>query len=324
MLRRKFLEGIIFSLASFSCCSIAVANTPETINKLKMISVSKRLMGTDVDIITYNESSLYASEAIENMINLAHSLVSVFSRHDGNSAISFLNDNKYIKNPPPELEYVLKKSIYFNKITMGAFDIRVFPIIKMIENNYALRDIKNKFNDIKWQDKNPIIFEKEKIIFSDNLESITLDGIAKGYIVDLMLDNAKKKGLKHCIINAGGDIRAFGGIPGNKNWEISIYNPLTKKIEVDKIYLQNGAVATSGIYFKKYDIDGYNHIIDYKSQKSPLHHPSATIIASTATTADAMATACVVLDTKNASEIIAKQNLKGIFIKDNKEIFKTG
>jgi len=314
MNRRVFIQRLLCALGMFTPARHAVADTPDTLCSLKKFTFSRVLMGTDVSIHLYCSSQDQALETTEKMFARAETLSCILSRHNVHSALSYLNDNKKILHAPPELRAAIHHSLMFKKMTAGAFDVRLLPVIRLLESQGSFQDIEYVFNQLSLERHDDILVHDGMIAFSNSNTSITLDGIAKGMIVDRMIDMAREENVRHCLVNAGGDLVALGGLPGNTAWEISVYNPLTQRLEANTFPLRSGAAATSGIYFKTYPVHGFHHIVNPHQQSSPRHHASVTVLAENATTADAIATACIVLDSDRAKALISALGVHGFFI----------
>jgi thiamine biosynthesis lipoprotein len=128
---------------------------------------------------------------------------------------------------------------------------------------------------------------------------ITLDGIAKGYIVDAMAGIlARGAGaVRGFLINAGGDIRTAGAGENGRPWTVAVWDPRSSGDFPDIIHLTGAAVATSGGYEIYFDPDRrFHHIVDPATGRSPNRCASASVIAPTAMAADALATAVFVMD----------------------------
>ena len=125
---------------------------------------------------------------------------------------------------------------------------------------------------------------------------ITLDGLAKGYIVDMASKILLNHEIKNHLINAGGDIKAVGLREDGKPWKVAIQDPARKNNHLDVIELTDSSVATSGNYENYFDAEKiFHHIADPKTGFSPVLNSSASIIAPTAMEADALATALMVM-----------------------------
>lgn len=119
---------------------------------------------------------------------------------------------------------------------------------------------------------------------------ITLDGIAKGYIVDRAVAFLARHGIQSALVNAGGDIRVIGG-KGRDPWRIGIQDPTHKEGHIARLGLRQAAIATSGSYEQFFDPWARHHHLINTSGYSPIRPVSATVVAPTAMQADGLATA---------------------------------
>jgi thiamine biosynthesis lipoprotein len=127
--------------------------------------------------------------------------------------------------------------------------------------------------------------------------SITLDGIAKGYIVDAGVKILRGHGFENVLVEAGGDLLASGYKAAEVPWKIGIQSPRKGRSGLMQILsVKNQGVATSGDYMQSYSPDFANHhIIDPRCGRSPREIASVTVIAPTATLADGLSTTLMVL-----------------------------
>ncbi|MCA8923370.1 MAG: FAD:protein FMN transferase [Planctomycetes bacterium] len=125
---------------------------------------------------------------------------------------------------------------------------------------------------------------------------IGLGGMAKGYGVDCAMQVYLQRGIKHGMVNAGGDLKALG-LKHGKPWEIAIKHPRDRERVLAVIPVSNTCVVTSGDYERFVEVDGkrYHHILDPRTGYPSTGCMSATVIAPDATLADALATALCVL-----------------------------
>lgn len=163
-------------------------------------------------------------------------------------------------------------------------------------------------------------------VFSVN-SSVQLDfgGIAKGYAVDLARQILLDHGINDAIINAGGDLRAFGQ-NGQRPWRIAIRNPLGGVLGSLEIS-GDEAVFTSGNY-ERYRQDDkqqrYPHIIDPRTGYPASGVLAVTIIADEGALADAAATALVVAGLTEWPEVAAPLGIDKVLLTDEKgRVFAT-
>lgn len=139
-------------------------------------------------------------------------------------------------------------------------------------------------------------------------EGLTIDlgGIAKGYGADRAAAALTAAGCAG-LVNAGGDVRATGPQPDGSPWRVGVRDPRRPDCLLATIELAGPtAVATSGTYEQGAEIDGrrVSHIVDPRSGQPAADVVSATVLAPTAIQADALATACVVLDAGEALRLL--------------------
>ncbi len=312
--RRDFLK--IMGILGISLATPPAFATPlrevKFNKKLHKIERTLPLMGTMVTITVLDPSPNRAEEAVERGFARIKELSQIFDRFKSNTIVGVLNAHGYINDIPPELGYVLKKSLYYYRLTQGAFDVTVKPLVDLLKNSFARTGKPPTHQEIKEAlslvGANKIFFDGKVVRLKDGM-GLTFDGIAKGYIVDKTAELIKKIGVKHALINAGGDIRAIG----KRNWKIAIRNPFNLESYVDMIVLNDNAIATSGNYEIYFDQEKlYGHIVDPTTGLSPRLNSSTSVIAETVADADALSTTAFVfrpLQAKRFMEAIGKQAL---------------
>jgi len=155
-------------------------------------------------------------------------------------------------------------------------------------------------------ESNCTVFLKEKGM------RIGFGGIGKGYAAEKAKSLLKKKGITSGIVNAAGDLTAWGYQPNGKPWTIGIADPNASRHAISFLDITNTSVATSGNYEKFVMIGGkkYSHTIDPKTGLPVRGIKSVTIICPNAEIADAMATPVMIMGVKVGLNMI--NQLKGI------------
>ena len=136
---------------------------------------------------------------------------------------------------------------------------------------------------------------------------IGLGGIAKGYGVDRAMAVIMKRGIRHAIVNAGGDLKALGRKQGEL-WQIAIKHPRDRERVLAVLPVSNTCVVSSGDYERFFEHEGrrYHHIIDPRTGLPSQGCMSATVVAPDAAFADALATAMCVLGPAEGMPIIER------------------
>ncbi|MDJ0928209.1 MAG: FAD:protein FMN transferase [Gammaproteobacteria bacterium] len=148
---------------------------------------------------------------------------------------------------------------------------------------------------------------------------VDLSAIAKGFAVDRLAAVLDGAGVKHYLIEIGGELRTRGRRPDGRAWRVGVERPDSSGRSVQSVLemTANGAIATSGDYRNFFMLDGqrFSHIIDPRTGQ-PVSHDlaSVTVIADNCTDADALATALYVLGPDDAYQLALKRELPVLLI----------
>lgn len=301
--RRSFLKacGVITVGAVAGAVLQSVFDVVRVGHHRFKVSQTRLQMGTYVTITAVHDSRAQAVEAIGRAFEEIDRLIGIFSRHDPVTPVSVLNRQGELSTPPPELVDLLQQSIRFHRLSGGAFDITVKPLLDLLEAITARdadtlptrREIEAALSRVGC---NNIEVGAKRVRFGKDGMGITLDGIAKGYIVDRASHTLSALGIDNYLINAGGDIRCRGTTSKRSPWRIAIQDPKKRGDYPDIIDLTSGAVATSGNYEVFFDGEGaFHHLIDPLTGSSPNHTTSVSVVADSVAHADALSTAVYVL-----------------------------
>ena len=234
--------------------------------------------------------------------------------------------------------YVLCKAKEYYKLTEGAFDPTVGPLVNAW--GISINETNEDINTQKIPEENEIrrllllvncgdlYIDKENNMakLAKKGQMVDLGGIAKGYAGDEAINIYKKYGITSAYINLGGNVVTLGAKPDGTPWRIGIQNPrdLTGKY-VGVVEVVNKAVITSGDYERYIEVNDkrYHHIIDPKTgypAESGLI--STTIITGSSIMGDALSTAVFVLGLEKGMELVESlDDVECIFITNNKDIY---
>ena len=305
-------------ITSFIACSFSGQRYEETREK----------MGTFVNIVIYAEENNYR-EILNGSYTIIDEQSKISSNYDPESSISELNREGLIKNAPDELVEIINISKEYNTITNGAFDITVEPVLKLWSEGLWKESEemqKQKIAEaLELTGSSMIEVDGSTISFSKNGMEATLGGVAKGYIVDKVIDFLKSRGIKNALVNAGGDIATIGSKPDGEKWIINLENPDNLEEKIVSFEVSGEAVATSGNYYRYFDPEKeVHHIIDPRSGYSANLCISATIIAENATIADILATSVFVLGPQDGISLAEKlDGVEAFIIGSDRSIHKT-
>ena len=312
MNRRSFLKfsGMLGAgLASASFIPVS-AEAVKFNRELHKVSKTKLAMGTFVSMTLFHPSRDKAQEAMGQAFKEIDRLTRLMSRFDDATAVGSLNSEGILKDVPPELAQVILRALDYYRLSSGTFDISIKPIVDLFKKNFVNGNNRppseNKLRKalgLVGADK--IEMQGRMIRFRRPGMGITLDGIAKGYIVDRASKVLSKHEVRDHLINAGGDIRTMGTPGKKKQWTVAIQDPQKKRRYPDIIQISKGAIATSGNYEVYFDREKmFHHIVDPRTGLSPELSTSVSVIAQTAMDADAMSTASFVMEPMQATSFI--------------------
>lgn len=295
-----------------------------TIAKLKanlwQVRRERTLMGTSVSVVALAEDREAAGIAIEAAFARMATVAAELTRFDPASPLARLNRDGQLHAVPPHLHAVLREALALSAQTQGAFDASVLPVLRSYE---ALRGIDHldAAADARIERHESLV--DYRAIHVDALGirlgapgmAITLDGIAKGYVVDQGVAALKAHGIEYGIVDAGGDVHAFSGSDPQRHWNVGIVDPQDTGRVAAVVQVRNAALSTSGNYRIFFSADRrLFHIVDPRTGFSPQGYSSMTMLAERSVLADGMSTAAFSLALPQVAEHTAAQNLQWLAI----------
>lgn len=270
------------------------------------ITVSGQTMGTTYTIVYLDEENRDFQSSMDSLFLVFNQSLSTYI---SDSELSQFNQGDSLKFKLPYFLPVLKASKTVFDNTMGAFDPTIGPLV----NAWGFGPTGPQLKDSANIDQMLKLVGFDKITFDDievrkKINGIYLDfsAIAKGYGVDVVGDFLRAQGIKNFLVEIGGELFASGVNDKGELWKVGINRPEESASASDLysiIALENRGMATSGNYRNYYLKDSIkiSHTINPETGY-PVNHTllSATVIARDCMTADAYATAMMVMGTEKA------------------------
>jgi len=271
------------------------------------------VLGADASLQLYHPDKAEAERLIAESLAEVRRLERVFSLYDNTSALSRLNRDGELADPPQELVELLATSARYARATGGAFDPTVQPLWTLYANHFGTADadpngpspgdIGSALAKCGYQ---RMSVDAARVAFGQSGMGLTLNGIAQGYITDRVAELLRARGVTHTLVDMG-ETRALDAHPAGRPWSVGIKNPLAEDRLIATISLDNQAVSTSGGYGTQFDAAGrFNHIFDPATGSCANRYLSVSVVAPTAACADALSTAFSVMPIDRASMALAK------------------
>lgn len=289
-------------------------------------------MGT---VITHMVFGKRAQEALAAAEAETVRLELLLSRFLPGSDIRSLNDmagRGPVKVSEETLE-VLSCALDYSRITGGAFDVTVGPLVTLW-NVLKRTTIPPSESEIK--SVLPLV-GSTGLVLNDPIESAALDkkdqsvdlgGIGKGYAADKVIGIFKNLGITSAYTNFGGNVATIGTKPDGSLWRVGIQHPRRTNGLIGTVSVAGKSVVTSGDYqrcFTAKDGKQYHHILDprtgYPAESSLI---GVSIVADSSMEADALSTAMFVMGMEKGTQILkAFPGAEAILISADMSVYHT-
>ena len=290
----------------------------KVIDKSSLYKETLKLMGNRFEISVVTHNKLRAKLCIQAAVDEIRRIEKLLTTFNDSSQTNLVNRNAGLMpvKVDKELFDLIKRSKKISELTQGAFDITYGSIDKRFWNfdqtMTSLPDSQTakklvrliNYKNVVLDQNNMTVFLKEKGM------RIGFGGIGKGYAAEKAKYLLQQMGIENGIVNAAGDLTAWGYQPNGKPWTIGIADPNVTRNAFSYLELTNTSIATSGNYEKYVMIDGkkYSHTIDPKSGYPVSGIKSVTIISPNAEIADAMATPVMIMGIRVGLDMINQLN----------------
>lgn len=302
--RRGFLK-IVAALGAGSIAAHILR-----LDRLERHSETRSLMGTIVNITLVSPSASLARQAAERCLAKMAALENLFSRFKFDSQLSVLNRSGFLPAADTRMIELINIARQISELTHGAYDISVKPLYDLYRSRAEQAKLPSQEEIARIQEKvgyQNILVDDKTVRFRTPGMSITLDSIAKGYIVDAGVQVLKSLGFSDVLLEAGGDLIASGKNEDLEDWTIGVLPPRLSQHSLQARFgVSNRAVATSGDYFQSFTGDfSQHHILNPHTGFSAPDLASATVIAPSAAWADGLSTALMALGKEQSIVLIS-------------------
>lgn len=232
------------------------------------------------------------------------------------SEVSAFNRDGKLLNPSVTFREMMDSAAKYNRVSEGYFEPTLYPLIKAWGFSFEKRE---QMDSLKVRETLALIGLEEMIQVTDSgyfaaEPGVMLDitGLGEGYAIDNLVEVVEKNGIANYMVEIGGEMKAKGLNSRNTVWTIGIEDPSQAEMGVTssmltKVELDNRSISSSGNYRKFYIDEAGNkrpHILDVKTG-FPVSHSmvSVSVLAPSATQADALATAFMSMGAERAKAL---------------------
>lgn len=214
-----------------------------------------------------------------------------------------------------ELFELIERSLRVSQLSCGAFDIsgtlsRYYWNFNKQENKLLPKEKIVKLRSLIDYQQIHLDGADHSVYLAKEGMKIGFGGIGKGYAAQKAVEKMKKMGIENGLVNASGDLLCWGSPPDKSSWEISIPDPINRKLNLLSISLHEGSVVTSGSFENYTLINGirYSHIINPRTAMPVTHTKNVTVVCPNAEFGDALATALSVLPIEESINLVNQLN----------------
>ncbi len=306
-------EVVALGLGAF-----VVATIPFARRRARLVRRTLPAMGTIVELAVVHRDPQYAELAMDAAFTRIKDVERAMTRFDTRSDVGRANGRAGKEGVlvTAATAKVIEAALGWAAASDGAFDPAIGRAIEVwdVEHRHepppanafarlAGRQLYHGLDMDTWRGHRAVRFTDPDI-------QIDLGGIAKGYSVDQAVVTLRDWGITQAFVAAGGDLYAMGESDHGGPWDVGIRDPKDPDRVMATLPLSDGAVATSGDYFRYFDYHGrrYHHIMDPATaapRLTPEH--SVSVAASSCMTADVAATTCFGMAPERAAEVLKMQ-----------------
>jgi thiamine biosynthesis lipoprotein len=289
-------------------------------------------MGNHFELSVVADDENWANARIDAGIAEIQRIEKLLTTFSDDSETALVNQNAGIQPVQVSRETfdLVQRSIKISNVTQGAFDITYGSIDKRLWNfDQTMTSLPDKdtakkmvrlinYKNIELDDEHCTIFLKEKGM------RIGFGGIGKGYAADRARQVMIEQGAESGVVNASGDLTAWGHQPDGEPWRVGIVKPDGSHEVFSYMSISGLAVATSGNYEKFVMIDGkrYSHTINPRTGLPVSGIKSVTIVTKYAEIADAMATPVMIMGIEAGLDLINQiKDIEAVVIDDHNRLY---
>ena len=278
-------------------------------------------LGCDATLQIHHPDPATADRLIAASLAEVERLERIMSLYRPDSALSRLNRDGVLEDPPFDLVRVLSESRRYGALSGGAFDVTVQPLWDLYAGHFSRPDASPDgpsadaiAASVARVGQDALEIDPARLRFARPGMGVTLNGVGQGYITDRVVELLRAGGVEHALVDMG-KIRAIGGRPAGGPWSVGLEDPRAPGTIAERIPLMDRAVATAGGYGTLFDPAGrFNHIFEPWSGRTSWRWLSVSVETATATESNALSNAFAVMPAEATAPIVRALGLVAHFI----------
>lgn len=295
------------------------------------------IMGYEKDEATFKK---YVDKSKERYL-FYHKLFDIYHNYDGMNNIKTVNDNagkepvvvdKALIDLIKRAKELYVKTGFETNIALGAV-LRIWHNYRDMFDNKGEGDKIPTAEELKAANEHTnlddvVIDEAKSTVFlKDEKMSLDVGAFAKGYAAEMVAKELKEMGMQHALMSAGGNIKVIGPPeePNKSKWGIGIQDPFGGEGYIETLFINSGAVVSSGDYERYYTYNGkrMHHIIDPKTLMPGDYFSQVTIVTEDSALADFMSTTIYLLPYEQGYKMVTDMGLEAMWVFKDKSIKTT-
>jgi FAD:protein FMN transferase len=279
-------------------------------------------LGCDATLQIHHPDAATADRLIAASLAEVERLEQIMSLYRPDSALSRLNREGVLEDPPVDLVRALSESRRYGAISGGAFDVTVQPLWDLYADHFSRPGASpdGPPDDaiaaaVARVGQDALDVDPSRLRFARPGMGVTLNGIGQGYITDRVVELLRADGIEHALVDMG-KTRAIGGHPAGGPWSVGLEDPRAPGTIAERIPLIDRAVATAGGYGTLFDEAGrFNHIFEPWSGHTSWRWLSVSVEAATATESNALSNAFALMPAEATAPVVRARGLVAHFVR---------
>jgi thiamine biosynthesis lipoprotein len=235
----------------------------------------------------------------------------MFSLFRADSWVSRLNRHGRVDHAPAEFLALLRTSLDMAALSDGLFDPSIQPLWTLYFDHFVVRgntkpptaeQIESARAMVNWRE---VRLVGSEVTLARSGMGLSFNSVGQGFITDRCSEVLRTHGFSQVLVDMG-ELRAMAAKPDGSAWQIGLADPRNPKRSLHTLSVIDKAVATSGGYGTILDAAGlYTHLINPRTGATAPAFESVTVVASTATQANALSTTLTLIPSSNVSARLA-------------------